>query len=156
MESRESAQRLSRGKKATRTWFQVLEISGIRSYEKMLLFFSRASWKPMQEPKASKVSLVASRFDGTRFQRLNTEPISLREIGYQDGELLFFSSVCSSHYARCRLLSSTSHLRSALQAKSFSRSKQGLLVLLSSCSTRQSAGAASHRVFAGHEPCTVQ
>ena len=82
---------ISRGKGATRTWFVGLEISGPRSREKILLFFSCASWRLTQNPNASRVSLVVSRYDGSRYQRLDTEPISLREIGYQDGALLFLS-----------------------------------------------------------------
>ncbi len=79
------------GKRATRTWFLGLEISGVRARERVLLFFNRASWRLNQDPKASKVSLAVSRFDGSRYQRLHIEPITLREIGYRDGELLFFS-----------------------------------------------------------------
>jgi hypothetical protein len=44
-----------------------------------------------QNPRSSKVSLVVSRFDGSQYQRLDSEPISLREIGYRDGELEFLS-----------------------------------------------------------------
>src|SRR6185295_3536208 len=44
----------------------------------------------MQDQKASRVSLAISRFDGNRYNRLSSEPITLREIGYRDGELLFF------------------------------------------------------------------
>ena len=45
----------------------------------------------MRNPKVSKVSLALSRFDGARYQRLDTEPIRLREISYQDGVLLSLS-----------------------------------------------------------------
>jgi Fic family protein len=82
---------ISMGKRATRTWFIGFEISRGRSSEKVLLFFNRASWRLTEDPRVSRVSLALSRFDGSRYQRLSIEPISLREIGYRDGELLFFS-----------------------------------------------------------------
>jgi hypothetical protein len=79
---------ISKGKGSTKTWFVGLEISGPRSRERVLeqvlLFFTRASWMIMQEPRASKVSLIVSRFDGSRYQRLDSEPIGPREIGDQD------------------------------------------------------------------------
>ena len=47
---------ISKGKGSTKTWFVGLEISGPRSrervLEKVLLFFTRASWRIIQEPKA--------------------------------------------------------------------------------------------------------
>lgn len=79
------------GRKATRTWFAGLEIFGPQAREKLLWFFNHASRSVAMDPKASRVSLAVSRFDGTRYQRLISEPISLREIAYRDGELLFFS-----------------------------------------------------------------
>ncbi len=79
------------GKGATKTWFLGLEISGPNSRERVLFFFSHASSKITEDVKSSKVGLVASRFDGSRYQRLGSEPISLREIGYRDGQLLFLS-----------------------------------------------------------------
>jgi hypothetical protein len=82
---------IRKGKRATKTWFVGLEISGPRSRERVLLFFTRASGRIIQESKANKVSLIVSRFDGSRYQRLDSDPISLREIGYHEGELLFLS-----------------------------------------------------------------
>jgi len=79
------------GRKATRTWFAGLEIVGPDSRERVLFFFNRASRSIMQDEKASRVSLAISRFDGNQYNRLSSEPITLREIGYRDGELLFFS-----------------------------------------------------------------
>lgn len=77
------------GRGATRTWFLGLELISPRCRERLLLFFNRGDWKITQDPKASKVSLVVSRFYGARYQRLKAEPIGLREIGYRDGELIF-------------------------------------------------------------------
>jgi Fic family protein/molecular chaperone DnaK (HSP70) len=82
---------INKGRRATKTWFIGLEISGPPSIERVLLFFTRASGRIIQELKANKVSLIVSRFDGSRYQRLDSEPIGLREIGYQDGKLLFLS-----------------------------------------------------------------
>jgi hypothetical protein len=81
---------INAGKGATKTWFISLEVFGPCSREKILFFFNRATKKIIEEVKASKVGLIASRFDGTQFQRLDSEPITLREIGYNDGELLFY------------------------------------------------------------------
>ena len=54
-------------------------------------FFNGASWVLKENTQVSRVSLAISRFDGTRFVRLSTEPIGLREIGYRQGALLFVS-----------------------------------------------------------------
>lgn len=82
---------ISSGKSVTKTWFIGLDMVGPRSKEKVLWFFNGASWLLKQNAQASRVSLAISRFDGTRFARLNTEPIGLREIGYRQGALLFVS-----------------------------------------------------------------
>jgi len=79
------------GRRASRTWFLGLEILGPGSRERFLFFFHRASRSIVQDQKASMASLAICRFDGNEFQRLSSEPITLREIGYRDGELLFFS-----------------------------------------------------------------
>ena len=52
-------------------------------------FFNSASRFLSQDTTTSKVSLAISRFDGTRYMRLTSEPIDLREIGYRQGTLLF-------------------------------------------------------------------
>src|SRR5712691_7193873 len=83
---------LRRGKTTTETWFVGIEISGPRSSEKALLSFNRSNPMLMKNSKASKVSLVVSRFDGARYQHLDTEPILLREIAYQDSGFLFLSA----------------------------------------------------------------
>jgi hypothetical protein len=82
---------ITTGRRASKTWFVGLEILGPGSRERLLFFFNRASRSIAQDPKASRVSLAISRFDGNRYERLSSEPLTLREIGYRDGELLFFS-----------------------------------------------------------------
>jgi hypothetical protein len=82
---------IASGKSVTKTWFIGLDIVGPRSKERVLWFFNGASWILKQNTQVSRVSLAISRFDGTRFVRLHTEPISLREIGYRQGTLLFVS-----------------------------------------------------------------
>jgi hypothetical protein len=80
---------IASGRNASRTWFVGLEMVGPASREKAMWFFNAASWVLRQESRASRVSLAISRFDGTRYMRLDTEPISLREIGYRQETLLF-------------------------------------------------------------------
>jgi len=82
---------ITSGSRVTKTWFVGLEILGPESRERLLFFFNRASRSLGHDPKTSRVSLAISRFDGNRYQRLSAEPITLREIGYRDGELFFFS-----------------------------------------------------------------
>jgi hypothetical protein len=82
---------ISNGRSATRTWFIGLDILGPESRAKILWFFNNASWTMKQDKQSSRVSLGISRFDGNRFVRLTSEPISLREIGYRQGTLLFVS-----------------------------------------------------------------
>jgi hypothetical protein len=82
---------IASGKTASRTWFVGLEMLGPASKEKAMWFFNPASWILKRDGKASKVSLAVSRFDGTRYVRLDAEPINLREIGYKQGALLFVS-----------------------------------------------------------------
>jgi Fic family protein len=85
----EKYREITAGKSVTKTWFIGLEMSGPRSRERVLWFFTGASWVLKQDTQASRVSLAISRSDGTRYVRLNSEPISLREIGYRQGMLVF-------------------------------------------------------------------
>lgn len=82
---------IARFKSVSKTWFVGLELVGPSSREKVMWFFTGASWILKQDTKVSRVSLAVSRFDGTRYLRLTSEPISLREIGYRQGALLFVS-----------------------------------------------------------------
>jgi hypothetical protein len=81
-----------RGKSASKTWFVGLEIFGPTTRDKFLFFFVSASWLLRKDPKISRVSLAVSRHDGTRYNRLSSEPIGLQEIGYRHGELVFVSN----------------------------------------------------------------
>jgi hypothetical protein len=82
---------ITNGRAVTKTWFIGLDIFGPQSRERVLWFFTNASWTVKQDKQSSRVSLGISRFDGNRFIRLGSEPISLREIGYRLGTLLFVS-----------------------------------------------------------------
>jgi Fic family protein/molecular chaperone DnaK (HSP70) len=75
------------GKKFTKTWFWGVEISGPKSTQRLLFFFNRSIG--LLPPNASKVSLMLARYDGTSYQKLTSEPIGLREIGFLDGDLVF-------------------------------------------------------------------
>ena len=81
---------IEEGKKFSRTWFLGLEVAGENAKERFLLFFNRS---PETAPKgSSRVSLTLARFDGTGYQRITSEPISLREIIYKEGELIVLCS----------------------------------------------------------------
>jgi len=80
------------GRKVTRTWFVGLELVGPSSREMLMWFFTGASWFLLKQGSSiSRVALAVSRFDGTRYVRLGSEPIDLREVGYRQGNLLFVS-----------------------------------------------------------------
>jgi hypothetical protein len=64
-------------------------MSGPGTSVRTLFFFEHASPKITSRRNASRVSLTLARFDGTLYQRLSSEPISLREIGFADGQLVF-------------------------------------------------------------------
>jgi hypothetical protein len=81
------------GRKVTRTWFVGLDLIGPSSREMLMWFFTGASGFLLgTDTNISRVALAVSRFDGTRYVRLSSEPINLREVGYRQGNLLFVSS----------------------------------------------------------------
>jgi hypothetical protein len=80
---------IASGRSVPRTWFVGVEIVGPTAREKVMWFFNSASRFLSQDTTTSKVSLAISRFDGTRYMRLTSEPIGLREIGYRQGALVF-------------------------------------------------------------------
>lgn len=80
---------IASGRSVPRTWFVGVEIVGPTAREKVMWFFNSASRFLSQDTTTSKVSLAISRFDGTRYMRLTSEPIDLREIGYRQGALVF-------------------------------------------------------------------
>jgi len=79
---------IARGRSVSKTWFVGMEIIGPNARERVLLFFNHAGMSLRQDMGASRVSLAISRFDGARYNRLSSEPIHLREIGYRQGVLL--------------------------------------------------------------------
>lgn len=82
---------IASGRSVPRTWFVGIEIIGPTAREKVMCFFNPASRFLRQDTTTSKVSLAISRFDGTRYMRLASEPVNLREIGYRQGTLLFIT-----------------------------------------------------------------
>lgn len=77
------------GRGVSKTWFLGLDMVGPQTRQKFMWFFNGASWILKQKEVASPVSLAISRFDGSRYLRLSSEPIGLREIGYRQGSLSF-------------------------------------------------------------------
>jgi hypothetical protein len=60
-----------RGKNIARTWFAGIEILGPSCREKVMWFFTGASWALKHDTSVSRVSLVVSRFEGARYTRLS-------------------------------------------------------------------------------------
>lgn len=77
------------GKKVSKTWFVGVEIIGPQSKERMLFFFERFVEKARDKKVLSPVSLVLARSDGASYRKLESEPVSLREVAYSDGQLIF-------------------------------------------------------------------
>jgi hypothetical protein len=88
------------GKKFTRTWFLGLEVTGPNSKERFLFFFNRTSDTFPKE--YNRVSLTVARYDGSAYQRITSEPISLREIIYKEGELIGLCSEGSEEQRNMR------------------------------------------------------
>jgi hypothetical protein len=79
------------GRNVPRTWFVGVELCGPLATEKTMLFFDAASPIMRRDGKASGVSVRVGRFDGTGYVPLDAEPITLREVGYRQGTILFLS-----------------------------------------------------------------
>ena len=77
------------GNKVSKTWFMSVEIITPDLREKLLFFFSRYLKEKWQKNISIPISLVATRYDGSSYRILHSEPISLRETIYSDGQLLF-------------------------------------------------------------------
>jgi len=80
------------GKKVSRTWFHGVEIAGSTGREQILFFFVPCRKRHLENKTLSPVSLIIARSEDSSYRILESEPISLREIGYSDGELIFFHS----------------------------------------------------------------
>ena len=80
------------GKKVSRTWFYGVEIAGPTGREHLLFFFVFCRKRYTENKTLSPVSLIIARSENGGYRILESEPISLREIGYSDGQLIFFHS----------------------------------------------------------------
>ena len=60
--------------------------------EQLLFFFVPCRKRNVENKTLSPVSLILARTENSSYRILDSEPISLREIGYSDGELIFFHS----------------------------------------------------------------
>jgi len=89
MLSFEKYMNISQQKKVSRTWFLGIEMNSPGSNVRILFFFEYAPQKILSKKNASRVSLTLAMFDGTLYRRLTSEPISLREIGFADGQPVF-------------------------------------------------------------------
>jgi Fic family protein len=79
-------------KKVSRTWFHGVEIAGPTGREQLLFFFVPCRKRHIDNKTLSPVSLIIARSENSSYRILESEPISLREIGYSDGQLIFFHS----------------------------------------------------------------
>ena len=75
--------------KVSRTWFLGCEIIGPRTQERFILFFGHGSPDLCRAPNLDQVALHIARYADGGYNRLISEPIRLREIGYCAGELAF-------------------------------------------------------------------
>jgi hypothetical protein len=80
------------GKKVSKTWFHSVEVSGPTGSEQLLFYFIPCRKRHLKNKILSPVSLIIARSENGSYRILESEPISLREIGYSDGELVFFLS----------------------------------------------------------------
>ena len=80
------------GKKVSRTWFHGVEIAGPTGREQLLFFFVPCRKRYIDNKTLGPVSLIIARSENSSYRILESEPISLREIGYSDGQLIFFHS----------------------------------------------------------------
>ena len=80
---------ISQDKRVSRTWFLGIEMTGPISSVRMLFFFEHARYKIASKKNSSRVCLTLAMFDRMFYRRLTSEPISLREIGFADGQLVF-------------------------------------------------------------------
>ncbi len=76
-------------KKVSRTWFFGLAVLGPSSYVKALFFFEHLPVHFGDMPEINKVMLTLVRFNGATYDRLTSEPITLRGVAYSNGQLVF-------------------------------------------------------------------
>lgn len=82
---------LCSGKKVSRTWFMGFDVMSFDQKERILFFFVN-TMRRLKDLKLNPVSLILARSDNGSYRILEAEPIRFREIGYSDGQLLFFQS----------------------------------------------------------------
>ena len=76
-------------RKVSKTWFFAVQIDGPFSSIKVLFFFEHVANHLAPKLDTHKIVLTLVRFDGATYQRLLSEPISLREVGLSHGQLIF-------------------------------------------------------------------
>jgi len=81
------------GKKVSKTWFFSVQIEGPSSHTKVLFFFENIPNIKSFKQNIHKIVLTMVRFDGVNYQRLLSEPITLRSVGFKDGQLIFLNAV---------------------------------------------------------------
>jgi Fic family protein len=90
MISMEKYHALANEKRASQTWFIMLGVNWRTFTERILCFFQTPSRAFKTLNSNLEVTLALARYDGESYNRLINEPISIREIGYSDGQILFF------------------------------------------------------------------
>jgi hypothetical protein len=77
------------GRKAPKTWFLGIDLVGPSGKEKLLFFFDNSCTYTWAKANVNPVCLTLARHDSDSYRALENEPISLRRIGYSEGELIF-------------------------------------------------------------------
>lgn len=88
------------GSKIPSTWYFVIEISGPTGVEKILLAFDRC--ERADEKEGYDIGLEVLRFDSQEYIKLSSEPISLRYVRYNNGNLIFINNDGSTVEGRVR------------------------------------------------------
>jgi len=78
--------------RVSRTWYFAVQIEGPLSRTKVLFFFEHIPNNVDSKQNVHKIILTLVRFDGATYQRLKSEPITLRSIGLKDGQLSFLGA----------------------------------------------------------------
>lgn len=78
-----------KNKKVSRTWFFGTAIVCYSSNIKVLFFFEHLPTVFGDVPNINKVVLTLVRFNGATYERLTSEPLTLRGVAYCDGQLVF-------------------------------------------------------------------
>jgi len=95
--SMEKYHALANNKRASQTWFVMFGVNWKTLTEKILCFFQSTSSAFKALNQDLEVSLALARYNGETYIRLMNEPITIREIGYSDGQIVFFCNDGESH-----------------------------------------------------------